>query len=105
MKPDGLTMYLSHYGPKETMDRFASAVAEHGFTILARIDHASAAAQVGIGDPAAAIPLEEKRIRLNPNDPNIALAYRHRALAKTAKGDRAGAEADMKMARTLDPRL
>jgi TolB-like protein/Tfp pilus assembly protein PilF len=28
-----------------------------------------------LGEPAAAIPLEEKRIRLNPNDPNIALAY------------------------------
>lgn len=28
-----------------------------------------------LGDPAAAIPLEEKRIRLNPDDPNIALAY------------------------------
>jgi len=28
-----------------------------------------------LGDPPAAIPLEEKRIRLNPNDPNIALAY------------------------------
>jgi adenylate cyclase len=28
-----------------------------------------------LGDPAAAIPLEDKRIRLNPDDPNIALAY------------------------------
>ncbi len=28
-----------------------------------------------LGDPAAAIPLEEKRIHLNPDDPNIALAY------------------------------
>ncbi len=28
-----------------------------------------------LGDPAAAIPLAEKRIRLNPNDPNVALAY------------------------------
>jgi TolB-like protein/class 3 adenylate cyclase/Flp pilus assembly protein TadD len=28
-----------------------------------------------LGEPGAAVPLEEKRIRLNPNDPNIALAY------------------------------
>jgi adenylate cyclase len=28
-----------------------------------------------LGDPAAAIPLEEKRIRLNPHDPNNAIAY------------------------------
>jgi TolB-like protein/class 3 adenylate cyclase/Tfp pilus assembly protein PilF len=28
-----------------------------------------------LGDPAAAIPLAEKRIRLNPDDPNVGLAY------------------------------
>jgi adenylate cyclase len=28
-----------------------------------------------LGEPAAAIPLEEKRIRLNPDDPNISIAY------------------------------
>jgi uncharacterized protein (DUF302 family) len=49
------------------MDRLASAVAEHGFTILARIDHASAAAQVGMelrptevlifGNPRVGTPL------------------------------------------------
>jgi len=43
-------------------------------------NNAAAIGQLGVtliylGDPAAAIPLEEKRIRLNPNDPNIALAY------------------------------
>jgi TolB-like protein/class 3 adenylate cyclase/Tfp pilus assembly protein PilF len=43
-------------------------------------NHAAAIGQLGVtliylGDPAAAIPLEQKRIRLNPNDPNIALAY------------------------------
>jgi len=30
------------------MDRLASAVAEHGMAVLARIDHASAAAKVGL---------------------------------------------------------
>ena len=37
-----------------------------------------------LGDPAAAIPLEEKRIRLNPNDPNIAVAYWSMGLANPA---------------------
>jgi adenylate cyclase len=39
-----------------------------------------------LGDPAAAIPLEEKRIRLNPNDPNIALAYWSMGLAHLLLG-------------------
>jgi uncharacterized protein (DUF302 family) len=48
MTPEGLMTCPSHYGPRETMDRLASAVAEHGMTVLARIDHASAAAKVGL---------------------------------------------------------
>jgi adenylate cyclase len=44
-------------------------------------NNATAIGQLGVtliylGDPAAAIPLEEKRIRLNPNDPNVAIACR-----------------------------
>ncbi len=39
-----------------------------------------------LGEPAAAIPLEEKRIRLNPNDPNIALAYWSLGLAHLLLG-------------------
>ena len=39
-----------------------------------------------LGDPAAAIPLEEKRIKLNPNDPNIALAYWSLGLAHLLQG-------------------
>src|SRR5579863_9074621 len=43
-------------------------------------NNAAAIGQLGVtliylGEPAAAIPLEEKRIKLNPSDPNIALAY------------------------------
>jgi len=43
-------------------------------------NNAAAYGQLGVtliylGDPTAAIPLAQKRIRLNPNDPNIALAY------------------------------
>jgi uncharacterized protein (DUF302 family) len=67
VKPDGLTLRLSHSGPKETMDRLASAVTEQGMTVVARIDHAAAAAQVGMalrptevlifGSPRAGTPL------------------------------------------------
>ena len=39
-----------------------------------------------LGEPARAIPLEEKRIRLNPNDPNIALAYWSLGLAHLLLG-------------------
>jgi adenylate cyclase len=39
-----------------------------------------------LGDPAAAIPLEEKRIRLNPNDPNNSLAYWSLGLAHLLLG-------------------
>ena len=45
---DGQTMTRSIYGPSETMDRLAAAVAGHGMTIVARIDHAAAAAKVGM---------------------------------------------------------
>jgi hypothetical protein len=38
----GSTVYPSSFGPKETMDRLAAA--GHGMAVLARIDHAAAAA-------------------------------------------------------------
>lgn len=40
-----------------------------------------------LGEPAAAIPLEQKRIRLNPNDPNIAVAYWAMGLAYLLQDD------------------
>ncbi len=67
MTPDGLITCLSHHGAKETADRLAAAVTARGLTILARIDHAAAAAQVGLtlrptevlifGNPQAGTPL------------------------------------------------
>jgi uncharacterized protein (DUF302 family) len=67
MTPDGLTICPSHYGPKETMDRLVAAVTGHGMAILARIDHAAAAAKVGMelrptevvlfGNPRGGTPL------------------------------------------------
>ena len=64
---DGLATVRSSHGPKETMDRLAAAVTARGITILARIDHAGAAAAVGmtlrptevliVGNPRAGTPL------------------------------------------------
>jgi uncharacterized protein (DUF302 family) len=67
MTPDGLIACVSKFGPKETMDRLASAVTTRGISILARIDHAAAAAAIGMelrptevlvfGNPRAGTPL------------------------------------------------
>jgi uncharacterized protein (DUF302 family) len=48
MKIEGLTTCPSSHGPKETTDRLAAAVTARGMTVLARIDHAEAAAKVGL---------------------------------------------------------
>jgi uncharacterized protein (DUF302 family) len=67
MPPEGMTVRKSNQAPKETMDRLTSAVKARGMTVLARIDHAAAAADVGMslrptevvlfGNPAAGTPL------------------------------------------------
>jgi len=67
MIPEGMTASPSDHGPKQTMDRLAAAVAKRGMAILARIDHAAAAAKVGMelrptevlifGNPKAGTPL------------------------------------------------
>jgi adenylate cyclase len=58
-----------------------------------------------LGDPAAAIPLEEKRIRLNPNDPNIALAYWSLGLAELLQGHLDPAIDWLTKARAANPRI
>jgi len=67
MSKDGLLTRASNYGPNETMMRLAAAVTSRGMTILARIDHANAAAKAGLelrpievlifGNPIAGTPL------------------------------------------------
>jgi uncharacterized protein (DUF302 family) len=67
MTPDGLVTCISSFGPKETMDRLAAAVTTRGISIMARIDHAVAAAAIGMelrptevlifGNPRAGTPL------------------------------------------------
>jgi adenylate cyclase len=58
-----------------------------------------------LGDPAAAIPLEEKRIRLNPNDPNIALAYWSLGLAHLLLDHIPEATDWLTKARAANPRI
>jgi uncharacterized protein (DUF302 family) len=44
----GLVSIRSRSGPRETVDRLDAAVAARGMTVMARIDHAAAAAAVGL---------------------------------------------------------
>jgi uncharacterized protein (DUF302 family) len=85
MIPDGLTIGVSHYGAKETMDRLATAVTNHGMSILARIDHAAAAAKVGMdlrptevlifGNPRAGTPLMQAAQTMGIDLPLKALVW------------------------------
>jgi len=45
---EGLTTVLSHFGPKDTMDRFEAEIRAQGMRVFARIDHAAGAAEVGL---------------------------------------------------------
>jgi uncharacterized protein (DUF302 family) len=45
---EGLITLTSAHSPKETAERLAKAVASHGMTLVARVDHAAAAAKVGL---------------------------------------------------------
>jgi adenylate cyclase len=58
-----------------------------------------------LGDPAAAIPLEEKRIHLNPDDPNIALAYWSLGLAHLLQGHLPEAIDWLTKARAANPHI
>jgi len=58
-----------------------------------------------LGDPAAALPLEEKRIQLNPDDPNIALAYWALGLAHLLLGHNNQAIDWLTKARAANPRI
>ena len=85
MTPDGLTVYPSSHGPTETMERLAAAVTGRGMTVLARIDHAAAAASVGMalrptevlifGNPLAGTPLMQRAPTLGLDLPLRALVW------------------------------
>jgi uncharacterized protein (DUF302 family) len=48
MPVDGLKVYASGYGHKETLDRFKADVTSRGMIIFADIDHAAGAGEVGL---------------------------------------------------------
>jgi uncharacterized protein (DUF302 family) len=67
LQPEGLNIVESRFGPAETTERLLASVAAHGMAIMARVDHAAAAAAVGMtlrptevflfGAPRAGTPL------------------------------------------------
>jgi uncharacterized protein (DUF302 family) len=85
MTVDGLTTCLSRHGPQETMERLAAAVTSRGMTVLARIDHAAAAAKVGMalrptevlifGNPRAGTPLMQAAQTIGIDLPLKALVW------------------------------
>ena len=66
MAVDGLITLTSRHGQGETADRLAAAVTARGAAVVARVDHAKAAASVGLslsptevvifGNPRAGMP-------------------------------------------------
>ena len=73
-------------------------------------NNAAAYGQLGVtliylGDPAAAIPLAQKRLRLNPNDPNIAIAYWSLGLAHLLLGHLDEAIDFLTKARAANPQI
>lgn len=47
MTIDGLTTIAGSFGPNETLEKLETDIAEHGMSVMARVDHATAAAKVG----------------------------------------------------------
>ena len=89
MKPEGMTILQSHFDPKTTMDRMTAAVTAHGITVLARIDHAGAAAKAGLtlrptevlifGNPKAGTPLMQAEQTVGIDLPLKALVWQDAA--------------------------
>jgi uncharacterized protein (DUF302 family) len=89
MNLDGLTICSSSNGPRETMDKLATAVTGRGMAILARIDHASAAAKVGMelrptevllfGNPRTGTPLMQSAQTIGIDLPLKALVWQDEA--------------------------
>ena len=73
------------FGPDETMDRLAEAVTARGLSVLARIDHAEAAAKVGLalrptavlifGNPRGGTPLMQAAQTMGIDLPLKALVW------------------------------
>lgn len=48
MISEGMVLTKSRSGPAETVSKLVTAIGERGMTVMARIDHAAAAAKVGL---------------------------------------------------------
>jgi uncharacterized protein (DUF302 family) len=91
MTADGIITLQSAYEPKETLDRLAAAVAAHGMTIFARIDHAGAASDVDMelrptellvfGNARAGTPLMQSSQLIGIDLPLRALAWQDESQA------------------------
>lgn len=89
MTPDGLITHASAFGPAETAERLVEAITGRGLTVMARIDHAGAAAAVGLGlgptevflfgDPRAGAHLMQAAQTLGIDLPLKALVWRDAA--------------------------
>ena len=85
MTADGLIACVSKFGPKETVDRLAAAVTTRGISIMTRIDHAAAAAAIGMelrptevlifGNPRAGTPLMQAEQTVGIDLPLKALVW------------------------------
>jgi uncharacterized protein (DUF302 family) len=85
MTDNGLITCPSSFEPKQTADRLAAAVARRGITLLARIDHAAAAAKAGMelrptevlifGNPKAGTPMMQAQQTVGIDLPLKALVW------------------------------
>ena len=83
--PEGLVLAASRYDPAKTMELLVAAVTRRGMAVLARIDHAAAAAKVGMtlrptevlifGSPKAGTPLMQTAQTIGIDLPLKALVF------------------------------
>ena len=86
MPVEGLIVRPSRHDPKATMDRLVAAVTSRGVAVIARVDHAGAAAAVGLalaptealifGNPKAGTPLMQAAQTIGIDLPLRALVWR-----------------------------
>jgi uncharacterized protein (DUF302 family) len=89
MTPEGLVEVHSRFGPAETAQRLAAALTARGITVVARVDHAAAAAAVGLalrptevlifGNPRAGTPLMQAQQTAGIDLPLRALVWQDEA--------------------------
>lgn len=86
---EGLITLLSHFEPKDTMDRLEAEIKAHGLNIFARINHAALAAGAGLtlrptevilfGNPRGGTPLMQEKQTIGIDLPLKALVWQDAA--------------------------